>query len=133
MNANSLPDEFRPFFEQAKQGRLTFPRCTSCQRFHWYPMPRCPHCRGVDIEWHPVAGRGQIHSFTHVRHAFDETRRGALPYTVGLITFDDAPGVQFVTNIVDAAESEIAIGRSVEPVFSTSADGGPVVNFRLTA
>jgi uncharacterized OB-fold protein len=125
------PQEFEAFFAHAEAGRLGFPRCRSCGRFHWYPMPLCPHCQSADVAWETVAGRGEIVSFTHVRHAFDRSRRDALPYTVALIAFADAPGVQFVTNIVDAAEADIAVGLTVEPVFVLAQGERPRVDFRL--
>jgi uncharacterized protein len=124
----SLP-EFSPFFEHARQGQLCFPKCGSCGRFHWYPMPRCPHCRSAGWRWQPVSTAGEIHSFTIVRHAFDQSRRDALPYIVALVTFADAPGIRLVTNIVDADASTPRIGQRVEPVFSKAADGR--ICFRL--
>ena len=132
MSGHEPPREFAGFFDHARNGRLAFPRCRSCERFHWYPMPICPHCQSADIAWHPIAGRGEILSFTHVRHAFDRSRHGALPYTVALIVFPDAPGVQFVTNIVDATEEDIAIGRTVAPCFPVQEDQLPRVYFQLS-
>lgn len=127
------PSEFDGFFDEARQERLAFPRCRTCDRFHWYPMPICPYCQSSDLEWRPVAGAGEIVSFTHVRHPFDKNRRDALPYTVALISFADAPGVRFISNIVDAAETDIAIGQAVVPVFVVGPDGAPRIDFRLSS
>lgn len=131
MMSDMQSPEFAGFFEHAAQERLAFPRCRACGRFHWYPMPICPHCQADEISWQPVAGNGAIFSYTHVRHAFDDSRRDTLPYTVALITFPDAPGVRFITNIVDAAEADITPGRAVTPVFASAAEGHPKVLFRL--
>lgn len=125
----SLP-EFAGFFEKAADGHLAFPYCRVCCKFHWYPMPRCPHCRGHDIEWRHVAGRGEIVSFTRVMHLFDKSRAGKLPYVVALVKFADAPGINLVTNIVDCQNDDLRIGRSVEPVFRKSETGRPFVEFR---
>jgi hypothetical protein len=125
---SSLP-EFAGFFENASVGRLAFPYCRDCSRFHWYPMPRCPHCRGHDIEWRPISGRGEIFSFTRVLHPFDKSRAGRLPYVVALVTFADAPGIRLITNIVDASSEELRIGSPVEPVFGTDENGQPIVEF----
>jgi hypothetical protein len=131
MEGPAHPHEFEGFFTQAAAGRLAFPRCRSCRRFHWYPMPLCPHCQIDDIGWEPVSGRGEIVSFTHVHHPFDRSRRDRLPYTVALISFADAPGIRFVTNIVGGAEVEIAVGRAVEPVFADAKGERPRVDFQL--
>jgi uncharacterized protein len=127
-DAELLP-EFAGFVDNARRGVLAFPRCRSCGRFHWYPMPRCPHCRAPDIEWKPVSGRGRLFSFTVVRHAFDKSRRDRLPYVVGLVAFDDAPGVRFITNI-ETDGRELRIDEPVEPVFEQSSIGRPIVLFR---
>lgn len=122
------PPEFAPFFEHARQGELRFPNCDACGRFHWYPMPRCPHCYQPGWRWQRVSGMGEVHSYTVVRHAFDASRRDALPYVVALVTFPDAPGVRFITNI-EGDMSAVRIGARVEPVFPRGEDMR--VTFRL--
>lgn len=119
----SLSPEFVGFFDNARRGVLSFPRCGACARFHWYPMPRCPHCRSADVRWQAVSGRGELFSFTSVKHAFDPKRADSLPYTVGLVTFVDAPSVQFVTNIADVPAEALTIGMPVEAVFDQVEDG----------
>lgn len=121
------PSEFNGFREHARRGHLAFPRCEDCGRFHWYPMPRCPHCKSAAIAWQTIAGRGEIFSFTIVRHAFDKSRRDQLPYVVALITFADAPGVRLITNIVDADAGALDIGVEVEPVFPGDEASGRVL------
>jgi uncharacterized OB-fold protein len=128
--ASLRPAEFEGFLANAREGRLAFPRCQACGRFHWYPMPRCPHCRSAEIAWHAIAGRGEIFSYTIVRHAFDKSRRDRLPYIVALITFRDAPGVRFITNIIEADAAGLAIGDAVEPVFRAGDAEAPLVLFR---
>lgn len=133
MSGHTAPAEFAGFLEHAREGRLAFPRCAACGRFHWYPMPVCPHCQNPEIDWTPVPGAGEIFSFTTVRHAFDPRRRDRLPYVVALVTFDHAPGVRLITNIVDSPHEAIAIGRAVEAVLPPAGGGDPPVLFRLVA
>lgn len=125
------PSEFEGFAASLRSGRLSFPRCRGCGRFHWYPKPLCPHCRSAAIDWQPVRGAGEIYSFTVVRHAFEEKWRPALPYVVALVTFADAPGIRFITNIVDVAPESVRIGDAVEPMFPIPAEGEARVLFRL--
>lgn len=126
-----MPPEFAGFFENASQRRLAFPYCTRCANFHWYPMPRCPHCRGRDIVWQPIDGRGELVSFSRVMHAFGKSRNGALPYVVALVKFADAPGVNLITNIDGPAMDTLHVGDAVVPVFRTDDGGQPMVEFRL--
>ncbi len=122
--------EFAGFFENARAGRLAFPYCPNCSRFHWYPMPRCPHCRGAHIIWQQVSGRGELFSFTRVVHPFDASRAGTLPYVIGLVTFADALDVRLVTNIVGEGLDRLAVGQIVLPVFRADNGKAAVVEFR---
>lgn len=122
-------EEFAGFFDNVRQGRLAFPRCEACAQFHWYPMPRCPHCQSHRIAWSPVSGRGEIFSLTEVRHAFDKSRRESLPYIVALLTFPDAPGVRLITNIVRAEYAGLRIGDPVEAIYPADASVSPIVLF----
>ena len=117
MAQREMAHEFSGFFENAAQGRLCFPHCATCNRFHWYPMPLCPHCRNRDVRWQEIPGRGDLFSWTVVRHPFDPRLAELVPYVVGLVTFAQAPGIRLVTTIVDAAPAILRIGMAVEPVF----------------
>lgn len=129
-DSRDLP-EHAGFAVHLRQGRLSFPFCTTCDRFHWYPKPLCPHCRSAAIEWRAIAGPGEIFSYTVVRHAFDETWKSELPYVVALVTFADAPGVRLVTNVVDVVPDLVGIGAAVEPIFPDADDAETRVQFRL--
>ncbi len=117
--------QFAPHFEHLAAGRLCFPFCADCQRFHWYPMPLCPHCQSSSIAWRQVRGLGTLYSWTEIHHAFDARYRGPLPYIVALIDVSDAPGVRLVCNIVGACADELAIDMAVTADFSQvlSSDG----------
>ncbi|MEZ5817109.1 MAG: OB-fold domain-containing protein [Hyphomicrobiaceae bacterium] len=125
---SDMPPEFAGFFDHARTGKLAFPHCRACGTFHWYPMPLCPHCRSRDVGWQTIAGAGEIYAFTRVMHAFDKARAGDLPYYVAIVTFPDAPGVRFVTNIEGHADT-VQIGKPVRPVFEVGSNGLPIVKF----
>jgi uncharacterized OB-fold protein len=122
--------EFDGFFSSAREGRLCFPKCDDCGKFHWYPMPRCPHCRSKNISWQEVSSRGEIFSFTSVQHPFNKERAADLPFLVGLISFADAPDVRLVTNIIDADYADLRIGQAVEAIFPHPDDDPAAVLFR---
>jgi uncharacterized OB-fold protein len=132
METVSTP-EFRPFFEHLKAGRLAFPYCEDCGRYHWYPMPRCPHCRGVEIAWRAVEGPAEVYTWTVVRHAFDPALADELPYVVALVVFAEAPGVRLLTNLVEVEPADIAIAMAVAPIFPEPSEPSPRVTFRPLA
>ena len=128
-----LRAEFEGHFEGLAAHSLRFPRCGACGRFHWYPMPGCPRCGSDAVQWHAVAGRGRLWSWTVVRHAYAPELRDRLPYVVALMTFDDAPGVRLVTNVVGVDPAALAIGMELDPVFRSDATGRPRVEFGRAA
>lgn len=107
---------FRGHFDHLSAGKLAFPFCEECGRWHWYPMPLCPHCRSSRLSWRPVSGTGEIWSWTVVRHAFDASHRDKLPYVVALVCFEEAPGIRLVANVEAASPDELRIGMPVELV-----------------
>lgn len=125
--------EFSGFFEHVRNGQLCFPFCSACQRFHWYPMPRCPRCRNANWHWKQVSGAGEIYSFTEVCHPFDPERRDTLPYIVALVVFADAPDVRLIANVVGTDAASLRIGQRVEAVFPAQDEGQPYIIFQLSA
>ena len=124
ISREQMAAEFRPFWEAVDAGHVSFPFCRACDRFHWYPMKLCPHCRSDDIVWLEISDPGTVHSWTALRHAFDPGDRCRLPYIVALVEFRDAPGVRLVTNIIDWAPERMEIGMAVGPVFDAATPSG---------
>lgn len=125
---DAMAPEFAAHFEHLAAGRLCFPHCGRCQRFHWYPMPLCPHCRAGDWQWREVSATGSLFSWTEIHHAFDARYSGPLPYIVALIEFAEAPGIRLVGNLVDSPATSLALGQAVGADFAAVAAGsGPLV------
>jgi uncharacterized OB-fold protein len=121
--------EFLPFWEGLRAGRISFPKCESCGRFHWYPMKRCPHCKSDRIAWAAVKGDGTLYTFTIVRFPFSPEFRDKLPYVVALVEFPDAPGVRLITELVDVPHEAIRIGMQVKPIPPRADNAYPTVTF----
>ncbi|CAG2160737.1 Zn-ribbon domain-containing OB-fold protein [Cupriavidus numazuensis] len=129
MSEEAISQEFLPHLEGLARGDIQLPYCIDCQKFHWYPMPRCPHCQNREIHWKTVSGDAKLFSWTVVRHAFHPSLKDELPYIVALVTFEDAPGVRLVTNLVGVAPEDIRMGMSLRPVFDNSSQERPKVKF----
>jgi len=120
--------EFAPFWQNVERGDLSFPKCSDCAAFHWYPMPRCPHCRSANISWTQVSGRGKLHSWTIVRRAFSAEFADKIPYIIGLVEFADAPGIRYLADIINVEPEQLIIDMTVDAVFDAS--GPPMVHFQ---
>jgi uncharacterized OB-fold protein len=125
MALRQLPDppltsESEPFFAAAREGRFLIRRCAACERAHWYPRPACPFCFG-ETRWEEASGRGTIYSYSIMR-------RVQPPYAIAYVTLAEGPTM--LTNLVGCDFDRVAIGQSVEHVFTPSATGIPVPCFR---
>src|ERR1035437_5829768 len=69
----------KEFWEGAKAGKLMLPRCTDCNRVHWYPRLICPHCHSMNLEWIEASGEGRIHTFA-VQHRAMGPWAGEAPF-----------------------------------------------------
>ena len=91
----------KPFFDGAKEGKLMLPRCTTCNKVHFYPRMLCPYCHSSQIEWMEASGVGYIHTYAVQHRAFGGWA-------------DEAP---FVTAYIDLAEGDriFTVLRGVDP------------------
>lgn len=107
----------KPFWEGAKEGKFRLPRCTSCNRVHWYPRLICPHCHAMEIEWFEASGEGRIHTFAVQHRAFggwaDET-----PFVTAYIDLNEGDRMFTVLRGVDANAPTVGwIGAKVKVEF----------------
>lgn len=106
-------------WQQAAEGRLALPHCAACQRFHWPPRARCPHCRG-EAEWRSASGKGRVVSFSIVRRAVNPELNDHAPYVVAFVELDE--GVRIFSNIVGVEPEAVRTGMRVRCRFETALD-----------
>lgn len=121
----------QPFWEGAKAGKLMLPRCTNCNRVHWYPRIICPHCHAREIEWIEASGEGRIHTFAVQHRAFggwaDET-----PFVTAYIDLKEGDRMFTVLRGVDATKPEtIAVGAPVKVEFEAANDDVSIAFWRV--
>ena len=112
----------KPFWDAAKEDRLVLPRCTSCNRVHWYPRFICPFCHSTEIEWIYGSGIGYIHTFAVQHRAFggwaEET-----PFVTAYIDLAEGDRMFTVLRGVDPAKPEtIKIGAMVKVEFEPASE-----------
>ena len=116
-----LPDvdnkEGAAFWEGTRQGELRFPRCHSCNRFHWYPCVLCPFCHSPNIEWQAIKSQPKVYTWTCVRRPLGPLFAIRGPHIVALVEFDEAPGLYLVANLVGCQPEEVYIGMPLEVIF----------------
>jgi uncharacterized OB-fold protein len=120
----------REFWEYCARRELRFQRCAGCGRFRQPPRSGCPNCGATTTLWIKVTGRGRVFSYTIVHHAALPTLAGDVPYNVVTVTFDDAPGVRLVSNVLDVGPDELRIGMDVVIAWDEPAPGVVLPRFR---
>ena len=120
-----------PFWEGAKEGRLMLPRCTNCNRVHWYPRLLCPFCHSNEIEWIEGSGEGRVHTFAVQHRAFggwaEET-----PFVTAYIDLNEGDRMFTVLRGVDANKPDMAwVGAKVRVEFEKASDDVSIAFWRL--
>jgi uncharacterized protein len=127
-----IPDlDTRPFWDACRQGELRVQRCTPCGRFRWPPQPFCPTCYSWDHIWTPLSGRGTVAAFSVVHHSSVPSFKDDLPYVVARIALDGTDGhVTITSNVIGCPWDQVAVGMSVEVVFTELSPEATLPQFR---
>jgi uncharacterized OB-fold protein len=116
-----------PFWQAAKEDRLTAQQCGNCGHFRMPPTPFCPNCQSKAVEWPTLSGRATVFSYSVV-HGFPGLKDIVL--VAAVLDLDGAPGARLVSDIVGVDPDDVSIGMEVEAFFSPIADGWKLPLFR---
>jgi uncharacterized OB-fold protein len=119
--------ESAPYWEAAKQHRLTLQRCNACAKFWFPPSQACPHCMAADFEWVAVSGRGKVYSFVTFHRVYHPAFAGEVPYVVALVELEEGP--RLLTNIVGVKPGVVTCEMPVKVVFDDVAENVSVPKF----
>lgn len=106
--------ETKTYWDGARSHEFLLRKCRACGKFHFYPRDFCPSCFSFDVEWVKASGRGCVYSVTichRPAHHFEKD----VPYNLVIVELEEGP--RMMTNIVDCANEDIAIGMPVEVFF----------------
>jgi uncharacterized OB-fold protein len=110
------------FFDGANEGKLMLPRCTTCNKVHFYPRILCPYCHSSQIEWFEASGTGFIHTYAVQHRAFGGWADEA-PFVTAYIDLAEGDRIFTVLRGVDPEKpEEIEIGAKVQVEFEQATD-----------
>ena len=121
-----------PFWQAAKEHRLTACQCGDCGAFRMPPTPFCPKCRSQKANWPSLPGTGTVFSFA----ICTRSPYGDVPdftYVPAVVDLDGAPGARLVTNLVGLPADDVAIGMKVAVDWNPIQDGWVLPIFRSLA
>jgi uncharacterized protein len=110
------------FWDAAAEGRLLAPKCSDCGTFRMPPGRFCPNCLGMNLEYVTLPGTGTVYASIVVRESLVKGGEDNLPYVPALVEADGAPGIRFVSNVVDCEPDDVTIGMPVRVVFHQVSD-----------
>jgi uncharacterized OB-fold protein len=118
----------KPFWDAARQHRLSLQQCQSCKGYVFYPRPICPHCGSADLKWTDVSGRATLYSFTVARRPTMRAFEPDVPYVIAIVDLEEGP--RMTSNVVGCPIEEVRIGMPLEAVFDDVSDEITLVKFR---
>jgi uncharacterized OB-fold protein len=102
-----------PFWQAAKERRLTACRCADCGAFRMPPRPFCPVCRSRNVQWPTLPGTATVYSYA-VCHKSPYPEVADFTYIPVVVELDGAPGVRLVSNVVGVDPGAVTIGMRLQ-------------------
>ncbi|MCK2219543.1 Zn-ribbon domain-containing OB-fold protein [Actinomadura sp. ATCC 31491] len=118
MSADTSTDQpaaWAAYQDACRRGELVVQRCAGCGRWVQLPEAACPWCGSGELAFEPVAGTGEVHTFTVVHRSFAPGYQGREPYVMAWV--DLAAGVRAFGHIVGCAPEEVRVGMPVRVTF----------------
>lgn len=112
------PDEIsKPFWDAVDQQRLMLQHCAACDRLQYPIRATCYDCGNKDLDWKEVQGKGHILETMVVHDTRVVRRKIDVPFNVALVSLDEAPYINFLSNLPGTPAHEAPQGAPVELIF----------------
>lgn len=123
-----------PWWQACAEHRLTAQRCLKCNHAQLPPTPICSECHSNDFEMATLSGKGILYTYTAVHQAIAIEQK--LPFIIAVVELDMRGtscknNVRLMTNIVDAEDRELEIGKPVQVAWETMSQFVAIPRFRL--
>lgn len=109
-----IPAGHEPFWDALRRHELVMQRCDACARYRFIPSELCP-CGSAAATWTPIAGAGEVYTYTVVHRAPTPAYQADVPYVIAHVTMDEGP--RLISNLIGCDPSGVRIGMRVRTVF----------------
>jgi uncharacterized OB-fold protein len=117
-----------PFWQAAKERRLTACKCAQCGHFRMPPTPYCPECQSSEKVWPKLPGTGEVFSFAIcTRNPKDGSEFVYVPVVVAL---DGTGGAHLNANLGGIDAGDVRIGMKVTVDWTPIRDDWVLPNFK---
>lgn len=117
-----------PFWQAAKEHRLTACQCASCGHFRMPPTAVCPECSSFDKQWPTLPGTGTVFSYAICNR--NPVTGEPYIYVPVVVDLDGAPGARLISNVTGCNAEDVTIGMAVTVVWTPMTDGWVMPHFR---
>lgn len=117
-----------PFWQAARERRLTACQCARCGHFRMPPTPVCPECSSFEKAWPTLSGTGTVFSFAICNR--NPATGDPYVYVPVVVDLDGAPGARIIANVTGCNAEDVAIGMAVSVEWTPICDGWVLPNFR---
>ena len=125
-------DLTKPFWDACNEKRLVLQNCTACNRLHYPPAEKCTKCGSADkLVWKEVQGKGHIDVFFVIRDSRIRGFRSAQPINFAVITLDEDPGINFLSNLPGTRPGEVTPGAPVKLMFEQTSNGQMIPEWQV--
>jgi uncharacterized OB-fold protein len=100
----------QPFWDSVKAHAAQLQRCDDCGAFRFIPTELCS-CGSAASTWTPIAGTGEVYTYTVVHRAPTPAYQADAPYVIAHVTLAEGP--RMIANVVGVDPAEIRIGMPV--------------------
>jgi uncharacterized OB-fold protein len=116
-----VPDrDSAPYWAALAEGRLEIQQCNDCGHWTWPPRPICSNCHGFDIEFRPVKGTGEVHSWVRLQRGFFPRLADLVPFTIALVRIDEQADILIPARLVE--EVDVRQGTRVKAATERRSD-----------
>ncbi len=117
-----------PFWQAAKQHKLTVCQCADCGHFRMPPSPYCPECSSQAVQWPDLPGTGTVFSYV-VCNRNPKTGEPYI-YVPVVVELDGGGGTRLNANVTGCNAEDVHIGMKVTVEWTEIQDGWVLPNFR---
>jgi uncharacterized protein len=123
-----IPSWQQPYWDSLKEHSIKVQKCDSCGAFRYVPKEICNKCRATAFTWAPIAGTGEVYTFTIVRRAPTPAYQQDAPYAIVHVVMEE--GFRMIGSLrVDDPES-VAIGQPVRVTYDDVTPDWTILQFQ---
>jgi uncharacterized OB-fold protein len=93
-----------PYWRALAEGRFEVQQCLDCGHWTWPPRPICSNCHNFNLEFRPVSGKGEVHSWVTPHRALYPSLRDYVPYTIALVRLDEEDDILVPGRMISLVE-----------------------------